>query len=365
MSQDLWGAEEYDAEARRLYDRGEFEEALEVLWEGIRVHPDSRDLHLSLGYTQLALEEYGWARGAFETVLDEDPDHEEALVGLGDALLKLGERARAFLAFERVLELGFGDEPGLMLTVARALYREELYRRAARFYRLAEGAPEAAAELGYTLYQLGERQAALRQLADALDREPEHHEARAFFGNLLYEEGKYEEALDHFLRIPPTEVWDPLAAWRTVELLRSYRGRTAEDSELAAYLERLDELSAEPAPEEKLLAELEASRSSREEGWDADRHQLDLFALGVRAPRGRDPEIHTVRARDGRVYTGDWLTIVAALRDHSADPDVSIAQFMRKTARLVQDLTGIDVPEDDPEGFLKASARAGLLRIER
>ncbi len=38
---------------------------------------------------------------------------------------------------------------------------------------------------------------------------------------------------------------------------------------------------------------------------------------------------------------------------------------MRDTARRVRDMTGIQIPDDDPEEFLKASARAGVLHIDR
>lgn len=362
MSSDFWGPEEYDQEAQRLYDRGEYEAALELLWEGVTLYPESTDLHVSLGYTQLAREAYGWARRAFERALELEPDHEEALVGWGDAALKLGERSRALLAFEKVRELGFGDDTGLMLAVARALYREELHERAVSYYRRAARRPEARAELGYALYQLGREEEAVAALEEALEEDPELHEARAFLGNLLYDRGDYEAALDRFLEVPPGEVWDPLAVWRAVELLRGYRGLGPDDAALEPYLEQLERLSSDPSPEERILAEVEAAEAGRPA--ERDRQQLDLFVLETGAPRAHDPTVHTVRARDGRVYTGDWLSIVRALRDDSSDPTVTVSEFMEEAARLVRSLTGLQVPDDDPEAFLKASARAGIFRIE-
>ena len=365
MSGELWEAHEYDAEAQRLYDAGDQEAALDVLMEGLVVHPESHALHLTLGYVRLAREEYAWARAAFEETLSLSPDHEEALVGLGDALLKLGERSGAFLSFARVRELGHEEDPDLMLAVARALYREGLYGRAARHYRLAADHPEALAELGYCLYQAGDRDGAAERVAAALDRNPELYEARVFHGNLLYERGERAEALRAFRKVPPAEMWDPLAVWRTVELLRSYRELAADDPVLEPYLEQLERLGREPTPEERLLAELEAEADGEVRRPDADRQQLDLFALGRRRPEGREPEVHAVRARDGRVYTGDWLSIVAEMRDRAGDPERTVAEFMRETARAIRGLSGVRVPDDDPEAFLRASARAGVLRIER
>lgn len=364
MHREYWGAEEFDDRARTLYEAGDHREALGLLREGLERHPDATELHISLGYTHLALESYAWARGAFRTALELEPDHEEALVGMGDALLKLGERARAFTAFERILELGYGGDPDLMLAVARSLYREELFERAERFYRLAGDSPDVLAELGYTLHQLGDPEAAARHVERALEADPGYHEARVFLANLLYGRGDGEAALEHYRRVPPEEIWDPLAVWRTVELLRSYRGVPADAQELAPYLDRLERLTAEASPEDRLLASVEADRAESAPR-PADRRQLDLFTLASPAPEGREPEVHTVRARDGRVYTGDWRSIVAAMRDHSPDPSASLEEFMRRRARQVREETGIDVPHHDPEAFLRASARAGWLRIDR
>lgn len=364
MTRDYWDPQEFDARARRLYEDGAHEEALDLLREAIGVHPESVDLRVSLGYTWLAVEEYGFARRSFRRALELQEDHEEALVGLGDALLKLGERARAFLVFDRVMELGFDEDADLLLAMARALYREGLYERALDFYRRAVGRGEAEAELGYTLYQLGRQDAAIRWLGSALDRAPRLHEARVFLGNLCYERGDYEEALREFEVVPPEAFWDPLAVWRTVELLRGYRSVEPDDPALEPYLDQLDVLGRDPTPEERLLSEIEASADGSAAPYvRSEAGQLDLFGLGIPVPEEREAQVHTVRARDGSVYRGDWLSIVRALRDDSPDPSVSVTQYMRDTARRVLSMTGVRVPDDDPEGFVRASERAGLLRI--
>ncbi len=399
MGRDLWEWEEYDARAQDEYDRGAFDEALQTLHEGLALHPGSPELWVSLGYTQLAREAYAWAREAFVRALGLEEDHEEALVGLGDVLLKLGERARAFRCFGRVLELGFGSDPDLLLAMARALYREELYERAVTLYRMALGAAEAAAgastddvssdegvrvgadgvptagdvtvaeaaaELAYALYQMGDAEGALPLLEGALARHPEHHEARVFYGNLLYDRGDYERALEEFERVPPDRMWDPLAVWRAVELLRGFRGLPPDADAIEPLMRQLEILTEEPAPEERLLAEVEAAADPGSAGPSVpDRNQLDLFVLERGRPEARNPDVHVVRARDGKLYAGDWAAIVQAMRDDSIDPNVSIFDYMRDAARVVRSLTGMSVPDDDPERFLRASARAGILRIER
>lgn len=387
MGRDFWDWEEYDSNAQEAYDRGAFEDSLETLREGLELYPHSPELWISLGYTRLAREEYAWAREAFTEALWLDEEHEEALVGLGDVLLKLGERARAFAAFSRVLELGFAADPDLMLAVARALYREELYERAARHYQLALAAAEAAAdlsdeqgsgssagatasdaaaELAYTLYQMGRTDAALPLLERALERNPAHHEARVFYGNLLYDGGDYRRALDVFEEVPSDRMWDPLAVWRSVELLRGFRGQDDGSPRVEALLRQLESLTEEPTPEDRLLAEVESAAAPAPSGAPpVDREQLDLFVLRRGRPAGREPDVHIVRSRNGTLYTGNWTTIVEAMRDDATDPSVSIIDYMREAARVVRGLTGVQIPDDDPEQFLRASARAGMLRIER
>ena len=51
--------------------------------------------------------------------------------------------------------------------------------------------------------------------------------------------------------------------------------------------------------------------------------------------------------------------------ESSADPEQSVEEYMRETASRVRAMTGIEIPDDDPEEFLKASARAGVLHIDR
>src|SRR2546426_3302883 len=80
--------------------------------------------HVGMGYARLAREEYVWSRKAFEEAVALDADHEDALAGLGEALLKFGDRAGAVACFDRILALGFRDDHDLLLQIGRALFRE-------------------------------------------------------------------------------------------------------------------------------------------------------------------------------------------------------------------------------------------------
>jgi Flp pilus assembly protein TadD len=388
MSSDFWSCEEYDQSAQRKYERGDYDRALAMLKEGIALYPECVELRVTLGYTQLAREEFAWARQAFEESLRLEPDHEDALVGVGETLLKLGERSRGFRAFERVLELGFGTDVDLMLSIGRALFREGLLEQAERFFRKAVSADassaDAAGDLAYTLQRRGDLEKARSWLEKALSLDQDSHETRSAYGNLLYETGDREAALRELEKIPPDRVWDPLTVWRMIELVRAFRQLSPDGRELEVYLARLEELFVAPTPEMRLLSEIEAGHMDVTFGSIAG--QMDLFRPGS-VTVSPDGETATSAARSAGRGQGDrkpragqpskrldeekttdsedWAAIVLAMVAGSKDPEATIEDFMRATARRVHDLTGILIPDDDPEAFIKASARAGVLHIDR
>jgi tetratricopeptide (TPR) repeat protein len=225
MDDRFLSSEEYDERAHRLYNDGDYDGALEMLKEGLSLYPNAVELYVGLGYARLAREEYAWARQAFDRGLVLDPEHEDAMVGLGETLLRFGESERAIQLFRAVESMGYEDDVELMLTMGRALYREGLYSEARDiFARSAAASPEsaeAAAALGYALHRLNDEVGAARQIRRALRLDPDLHEARIYLGHLLYDRGDWGAALRELERVPPPEHWDPLAVWRLVELKRA------------------------------------------------------------------------------------------------------------------------------------------------
>lgn len=355
MRLEFWGPDDYDLNAQKHYEAGELDTAIQILREGTAIYPEVPELRVSLGYTELTREEFAWARRAFTGALRLEPDHEDALVGLGETLLRLGERGRAFRAFDRVIELGFAEDSDLMLSIGRILLREGLFERAERFLVLAADADpngaEAPTDLGSVLQQLHRLDEAHEWFERALRRDPENHDARALLGNLVYESGDRRAALGHFERIPTAALWDTLTIWRIVELKRAFDDRGSE-SGLTPYLSRLEELLAGMPPEDQLIDELVAGLAGAPDASNPAPGQMDMFRPG--AERGG-------RLSDERRQ--DWEGIVQAMCRSSAEPERTLLEYMRDTARRIRVLTGIRIPDDDPEAFLKASATAGVLHI--
>ncbi len=376
MSTPFLTAEEYDERAHELYDAGDYDEALELLREGLQRYPSCADLLIGLGYVRLAREEFAWARQSFERAIELDDEHEDGWAGLGEALLKFGRADEALSCFARIDELGLGDDRDLGLAIGRALYREGMFGESGRrLTALVEVHPESAevlAALAYTQHALGDEVRARRKLRQALQLDPEFHEARIYLSHLLFERGDHVNALRELERVPPEEHWDPLSLWRAIELKCALIGCDEDDPRLESWRTRVAELDGEPDPIDHLLAEVEAAfdadldddveiDSPRQPPAD-DVH--DSPRGGVGASGGLASRVHRVRTRDGVLFTGTWEQIVRRMRDASADPRTPISEFMLRMAEQARQSTGQRLPCDCAEAFLRASARLGLLHID-
>lgn len=360
MPDGFLSSEEYDEQAHRLYDDGDYDGALEMLKEGLSVYPNAVELCVGLGYARLAREEYAWARRAFERARVLDPGHEDALVGMGETLLRLGHRKEALRLFARVEAMGFDDDLELMLTMGRALYRDQLWAESRDvFARAVAGRPdssEAVAALGYALHRLGDDVGSGRQIRRALRLDPDLHEARIYLGHLLYDRGDWEGALREFERAPPVEHWDAVAVWRILELKRALWHIETGDARLAPWEERLGFLESMDDPIDQLLAEVEASANAVPDLLDPS--QLELFEGGDEGAR------HMVRNAEGIVFRGTWRDIVRQMRDHAGFTHETISAYMRRMAERWHEQMGVEVPFNDPQLFLRAAVRYRLVILE-
>jgi tetratricopeptide (TPR) repeat protein len=374
-------SEEYDERAHQLYNEGQYDEALTVLREGLTLYPSSVELHVGVGYARLAREEYAWARRAFEEALVLEPEHEDGLAGLGETLLKFGLEDAALRCFRRILELGYTDDVDLVLQVGRSLFREAslrdsqpLFGEALHFFQAAVDqageSAEAIACVGYAKHRLSEDDGSIASLRKALQLDADHSEARIYLANLLYDRGEFEGALYHFERTQPEDHWDELGIWRLIELKRAVYKLEENDPELKPWDERLAELNEGLDDIDELLMELEPAKSALQKGDDPEmaRNQLELFGslLTGLVDVKKEDESHHIVASDGAAFRGSWDEIVTSMRD--ADAEVAghtVEEYLQRTARRVLTSTGIQLPSHDAESFIRASARAGLLRIVR
>jgi tetratricopeptide (TPR) repeat protein len=388
MATPFLSSEEYDERAHQLYNEGQYDDALTVLREGLALYPASVELHIGVGYARLAREEYPWARRSFEEALVLEPEHEDALAGLGETLLKFGLEEAAVRCFRRTLELGYADDLDLMLQIGRALFREasmrerrELFAVAQEFFEVAvQQAPdsaEAIACVGYAQHRLGEDDAAVASLRRSLQADNEHMEARIYLANILYDRGDYDASLYHFERTGPEDHWDELGIWRLIELKRAAHKLDEHDPELKPWEDRLTELGGDMDDIDELFLEVDGSIAA-DGDVEVARGQLELFGgllsslagdKSARVVSDLEPaaETHTVLTREGQHLTGSWEDIVQSMRDRDVEAlqDRSMSEFMARVAKRAFRETGVRVPHHDAELFVRGSADAGLLRIVR
>ena len=365
MPEGFLSSEEYDEQAHKLYNDGDYEGALEMLKEGLTLYPNAVELYVGLGYARFAREEYAWARHAFERAVVLDPGHEDALVGLGEALLRFGEREEAGRLFREVASMGYDDDIELMLTMGRALYRAAMYGECRDiFAKAAAGRPDsadAAASLGYALHRLGDEVGAGRQIRRALRLDPDLHEARMYLGHLLYDRGDWEGALREFERVPPQEHWDALAVWRLMELKRTLWHMESGDPRFAPWEQRLRELEELDDPIDRLLAEVESSMGAAAPRTYYDPSQLELFE---RSQSLAAEESHVIRLKDGHQVRGSWHEIVRQMRDQAGFSHETLTHYMRRLAERWHEQNGVEIPFTEPEAFLRAAVDAGLIHLE-
>lgn len=370
MAAPFMSSEEYDERAHQLYNEGQYDEALHVLNEGLALYPNAVELHIGVGYARLAREEFAWARRSFEEALILDPEHEDALAGFGEALLKFGQEKAALKSFHKVLQLGYEDDVELMLQIGRAMFREGLVAEAKEYFEIAvrqmPESAEAVALVGYAQHRLGDDDTAITTLRRALQLDSDHSEARIYLGNILYDRGEYEASLYHLDRSMPEDHWDELGIWRLMELKKTIHRLSDDDAELRRWESRLAELAGEPDDIDEMLAEIE--QRAAEEAHNEAKNQLELFGamLSDLVDQKRDGVEHRVMTRDGHPFDGTWDDIVGKMRDsNSAFIGRSVNDYMLSEARRGFSLTGVLIPTGDAESFIRGSADAGLLRILR
>src|SRR5207245_3145183 len=107
-------------------------------------------------------------------------------------------------------------------------------------------------------------------------------------------------------RSEPSDHFDGLAIWRLIELKRSVYRLADDDPELVPWHHRLDELAADAAPEDLLLAEIEAMGL---DGQVRDPRQLELFGPLLTELQGMK-----ARSGPGEIHRGSMLHRATSVR---------------------------------------------------
>ena len=255
MPERFLSSDDYDEHAHQLYNEGRFDEALDLLQEGLQLYPNAVELHVGMAYAYLAREDVRLGAAAASsgrsrsTRITRTPSP-----AMARCCSSWATGRRALAAFDRILSLGFKEDHELMLQVGRALFREGLLAAAQSFFEYAVNAqpdcPEAAACVGYACHRQQRRQrGALLAAAGAADRPavqrgadlPRQHAVRP------------ERVRSRDAPPAPDRARGSLrraGIWRYIELKKTLYRLPEDDPELRPWFARLGEVSGEPDPVE-------------------------------------------------------------------------------------------------------------------
>ena len=215
--------------------------------------PDPKDMRHVLEMYRAAVDlaserRFAEAIGGLRKIVDQEPAMVDVWQQMGSLLLRTGRVDEAVAAYKKVVELRPADPNGL-IAVAGALMRAKRLDDAREHAELAakvaeDGDSRAQASAHEAVVRValaqGDRAAAIEHAAAAQKADPSLPLPRFVEGRILYDEGKYEEAL---------------AAFEAADA--GLKGRTLQISELQFYLgDTLARLDRYTEAEERFRTEL-------------------------------------------------------------------------------------------------------------
>jgi len=236
--------QEYEDLGYQYWKRGNMEEALGIFREGVDRFPDSLNLGLCLGFCLIDMDEYVDARKIFEDILKHSPQNEDALMGMGKIYITMSKFEEAEQYFRIVLKANSESE-SLFLEVARSYYEANCPEDALGYYKGAliinPDSEEGNFGLGVCYHLLGRVDSAKHYIVKALKYVEGnfYYEALCYYGHLLYDENRVEEALKYFEQIPIEKLNDLTSLNRMVKIYKD-KGKTEE--ELSVIFAKIDSM---------------------------------------------------------------------------------------------------------------------------
>jgi tetratricopeptide (TPR) repeat protein len=172
----------YVAETQIVQEYGAPDDALALYETAISAYPDNLDLLYNRALFVVELGDFPWMERDLLKVLEQDPDHADALNALGYTLADRNERLdEAFTYVSRALKLR-PDSPAILDSMGWVLYRQGDLVQAAGYLRRAldlNHDDEIAAHLGEVLWVSGQHADAKAVWREALTHKPDSDKIRS------------------------------------------------------------------------------------------------------------------------------------------------------------------------------------------
>lgn len=215
-------------------------EAVTLLAEYLRNHPDSANARLTFARTLVSAREFERARDEFQNLLDDAPGDRDLLYAVALVSSQIGDYANAIELFERAIEAGHPEQDHIRMNLGHLTEQLTRYDEAIEWYRGVETGPQhldAQIRIAAVLARQGKVEDALIHL-QGIEAMPDDERRLLLAETLILREGgRYAEAL---ARVDDALRDDPDSA----ELLY----------ESAMLAERLDDLAIMESRLRKLIA---------------------------------------------------------------------------------------------------------------
>ncbi len=184
-------------EAVRLHNAGEYEKALEIRRELVKINPENAVYHNSLGVTLHRMKRYEEAAAAKRKAVELEPNTAVYHDNLSAALHCMGHYEEALSETEKAIELA-PNNAEYYDSLGRTLHTMKHYEEAAEAKRkaveLEPGNAEYHDSLSITLHRMGRYEEALKETQKAIELAPKNAEYYDSLGRTLHAMKRYEEA---------------------------------------------------------------------------------------------------------------------------------------------------------------------------
>ncbi|MFH1282440.1 MAG: tetratricopeptide repeat protein [bacterium] len=223
--------QEYEDLGYQFWRKGNMEEALKIFREAVNRFPDNLNLNLCLGFCYIDMDEYVDARRIFESILNHYRGNADALMGMGKIFLTMSKFEEAEMYFRQILEANPENEM-LYLEIARGYYEVNCPEDALGYYKGALSINPESEEglfgLGVCYHILARIDSAKFYINKALEIENGsfRDEALCYYGHLMYDEERFDEALKCFEQVPLERLNDITSLNRMLEIYKEDKGES-------------------------------------------------------------------------------------------------------------------------------------------
>ena len=196
-------AEKRVERAHELYERGQWQEALDELKAAIAINPYNGSWHFNLGLTYDALERTDDAISAYRQALEMDPEDLEVLCAVGIDSNRAGQFDDAIRFFERIEAIDASYEPSYCNRIVSYCEKGNHEKAEEMFYlarQYREKCPVCYYNMGLSQFARGNFDRALWCWQQVLAIDPVHHQVHARVADAYWAKGQLNEGAGAFYR---------------------------------------------------------------------------------------------------------------------------------------------------------------------